>query len=324
MNNLYKHFLKKNNKKFELSSNNIMLGINNIILSKKYDFKSPTIKLISNNIKSDIDYVFLDKKRLQLSFNVDKAREYKLYIKDGLKSETFNLKLNKEEQKNTLFFKVEEFYKKGKIYFTLISDTPMVKDYELSFEGDISKKVIWRAGETILNVNFVYQIIGFKLLNFKINGYKYTKFILDNSKFPSNLIKTKNGIRLNTHCIYDLKIKTNLEEAIIKKGNIESIINLDGVHYIQVYFKDKLLFEQYLKDSKFLPKLTITSNPLGIKLSQPYLEDVHIQLDNFDKMFTIPQGETFIEIPNKKGLMKIVIKSVENAIFDKDTYLFII
>ncbi len=323
---MFQYFLKKNrNKKFQLNTDTISIGFNQITISKDKEFKNPIVKLVSNGSKEVIPFIQLDNNNIQINLNIENIQDYKLLIKDGLKKLTLPLILDSSIVKdNSLKFNITETYKKGKIFFNLKNDTALLKDYTLKIDGELNKTIIWKKGTKEVNVNFVHQVIGFKQLKFNINGVNYVKTIINPEKFPSNVIKINNGIRINTTCSYDLVLKTDIDEQIIKGGTFNVSLNLDNIKWMKLYFRDKLLFEQVLSKKKFLPKITISDNPLKVKLSQTYYEDVHIKIEGFDKKFVIPQGSISAEIPLKKGLRKLVIENAMNAVYDKDTFIILL
>ena len=323
---MYQYFIrKKNRNKFELDRTNVQLGENSIIISKKSDFKKPVIKLVSNNLKEVIDYNFTSSNSLEINFDLDAKREYKIIVKDGLKSQTFELLFTSiVETNNNIDFDIETNYKKGKIFFKLKNITELVKDFQVAFQGALNKTVIWKKDTKEVSVNFVKQIIGFDTLKFTINGKQFIKTIINPERFPSALIKTNDGVRTDKYCQYDLVLKTDTSEHVLKGGESTIRINLDTVQYMKLYFRDKLLFEQYLKRDKFIPTVSIVDSPLRIKLSQPYYEDVTVSLKGIDKKFLIPQGTTSIAIPYKKGLRKFVIENVHNAKISKSEFTLLL
>jgi hypothetical protein len=325
---MYQYFVRrKNRNKFNLDNTKIALGYNRIVISKPKngDFKNPIIKLISNNLKSSLEYTFLDKKRIEVVLDLDTKKNYKLLIKDGLKSQTFDLEYTSDYvSKKEIEYSVEEYYKKGKIFFTLKKLTELDEDLRIVFEGDLNKTIIWKKGTKEVKVNFVHQIIGHNTLKFKINGKQYYKTVINPERFPTALIKTNEGVRTDKYCQYDLVLKTDISEHVLKGGETNFNLNLSNIKYMKLYFRDKLLFEQYLTKDKFLPLVTIVDSPLRIKLSQPYYEDVVVTLKGIDNKFVISQGNTFATIPYKKGLRKFVIESTENAIFEKKEFTLLL
>jgi hypothetical protein len=327
---MYQYFVRrKNRNKFELSNTKLGLGYNKIIITKPKSgvFNNPIIKLVSNNLKTVVEYSIIDSLSVVVEFNIDSSKDYKLIVKDGLKTQVFDLEyISNVINKKEFSYSIEEFYKKGKIFLSLKSETETKEDLNISFSGDLEKNIVWKKGTKEVNVNFVKQVIGYKVLKFNINGNSYTKTIINSELFPKNLVKTKDGIRLNSYCQHDLVLKTDLQEYLIKSGetNISLNLDLDSISYLKLYFQDKLLFEQKLTKSKFLPLVTIVDSPLRLKLNQPYYEDVIIKLKEFDNKFVIPQGETSIQIPYKKGIRKFTIDSVENCKFNSREYTFIL
>lgn len=316
---------KKSNNKFILNSEKIKIGINKITICKKSDFKAPIVKLVSNNNKSIIPHTIIDANNIEIIFEVISIMDYKIIITDGLKNMTIPLTLDSLDTKDSAVnFTIDEFYKKGKIYFKLRNQNILTTDYNINISGDLNKNVIWKKNTKDIDINFVHQVIGFKTLNFTINGIKYTKTIINPEKFPNNLIKINNGVRINTSCLYDLVLKTDIDEQIIKAGSFNANINLDNIRWMKLYFRDKLLFEQRINKDKFLPKIIITDNPLRVKLSQTYYEDVHVKIEGFENMFVIPQGDISANITLEKGLRKIVILDAMNATFDKDTFIMLV
>jgi hypothetical protein len=325
---MYQYFVRrKNRNKFELNNTKIVLGYNRILISKPKNsvFKNPIIKLSSNNLKKEIVYTYIDSKTIQIDLNLDVKRDYKLIVKDGLKSQTFDLEYTTETNFTKEFsYSIEEYYKKGKMFFTLKSEVESSEDLTITFEGDLNKSVIWKKGNKEVKVNFVKQVIGYDVLKFNINGKPYVKTIINPERFPNNLIKTKDGVRTDKHCQHTLVLKTNVGEFIINSGETSIDLNLESITYMKLYFRDKLLFEQYIKKDKFLPKVSIVDSPLRIKLNQPYYEDVTVTLKGNNKKFVIPQGTTSVTLPYKKGLRKFVIESVENAKFDKSEFTLLL
>lgn len=318
---------RKNRNKFILDNSEIGLGDNRIVISKfnNNDFNNPVVKLISNNLKTIVDFTMIDSQNLVIQLNLDSKKEYKLLVKDGLKSQTFDLEFTSVVKKtNIVNFTIEEFYKKGKLFFTLRNETELVKDLVLVFEGDLNKTIIWKKGTKEVNVNFVKQIIGYDTLKFTINKKPYYKTVINPERFPSVLIKTNEGVRTDKYCQYDLVLKTDTSEHVLKGGESEVRFNLDSIKFMKLYFRDKLLFEQYLTKTKFIPTVSIVDSPLRLKLNQPYYEDVTVTLKGMEGKFVIPQGTTTMTIPYKKGLRKFVIENVENAKISKSEFTLLL
>lgn len=303
------YFIRKT--KYSLDKKTVTIGYNEIFITKKTFFKTPIVKLISNNIKSDVYYEILNMSKIKVNFNLDTKKQYKLSIQDGLKTEIFDLDFTDVIIEDKLDLDFDVNYKNGKLFFKLFSN--ITKDTTITFEGDINKTIIWKPN-TDLNVNFVYQILGFKMLNFKINNIEYKKLIIDRDKFPNAIIKTTNGIRIDKVCQYDLMIN----DTLLKAG--ETTIKTNS-NTFKVMFKDILLFEQTIT-TKFQPIVTLVNNPLRLKLNQPYYEDVSVVLN--DVKYIIPQGKLFIEIPYKKGIRKFTISDVVNANVIKKDYIIIL
>ena len=318
---------RKNRNKFILDTSEIGLGYNKITITKKNNnsFNNPVVKLISNNLKTTTDFNMLDSQTLEVELNLDTKKEYKLLIKDGLKSQTFDLDYTSTVLKtNSVNFTIDEYYKKGKLFFTLRNETELVKDLTLAFEGALNKTIIWKKGTKEVNVNFVHQIIGYDTLKFTINKQPYYKTVINPERFPSVLIKTLNGVKSDKHCQHDLVLKTDTSEHVLKAGDPNVILNLDSIKFMKLYFRDKLLFEQHLTLAKFIPTVSIIDSPLRLKLNQPYYEDVTITLKGMDSKFVIPQGTTTMTIPYKKGLRKFVIEGVENAKISKSEFTLLL
>jgi hypothetical protein len=318
---------RKSRNKFVLDNAEIGLGYNRIVISKSKNnsFNNPIVKLISNNLKTIVDTTMINSQRLAVELILDTKKEYKLLVKDGLKSQTFDLNFTSiVENTNQVNFTIDEYYKKGKLFFTLRNETELVKDLTLTFEGDLNKTIIWKKGTKEVNVNFVHQIIGFETLKFTINEKPYYKTVINPERFPSVLIKTNEGVKADKYCQYDLVLKTDTSEHVLKGGDSNVILNLDAIKFMKLYFRDKLLFEQYLTKAKFEPVVSIVDSPLRLKLNQPYYEDVTVTMKGMDKKFVIPQGTTTMEIPYKKGLRKFVIESVENAKISKSEFTLLL
>ena len=106
---------RKNRNKFILDNSEIGLGDNRIVISKfnNNDFNNPVVKLISNNLKAIVDFTMIDSQNLEIQLNLDSKKEYKLLVKDGLKSQTFDLEFTSVVKKtNIVNFTIEEFIKK--------------------------------------------------------------------------------------------------------------------------------------------------------------------------------------------------------------------
>lgn len=318
---------RKNRNKFILDKTEIGLGYNRIIISKNSnnDFNNPVVKLITNNLKNKIDFNMINSQKLEVELDLDSEKEYKLFVKDGLKTQTFDLNFTTIIKKsNSINFTIDEYYKKGKLFFKLKNETELIKDLMLTFDGSLKKTIIWKKGTKEVNVNFVHQIIGYDTLEFTINGKPYYKTVINPERFPSVLIKTNDGARTDKYCQYDLVLKTDTSEHVLKGGESNIRLNLDAIKFMKLYFRDKLLFEQHLNKDKFIPTVSIVDSPLRLKLNQPYYEDVTVTLRGMDNKFIIPQGTTSMEIPYKKGLRKFVIENVDNAKISKSDFILLL
>jgi hypothetical protein len=215
-------------------------------------------------------------------------------------------------------------YYKDKIFLNFKKELPINKDFYLNFEGDINKSIMWKSDLKEIEISFPYKIKGFTTISFKINGILKKIKVYNIDDFPKNLIKIKGGLKLNRICDFDLRLISDASEWVIKKG--ESMVYLDMIQHenFKVYIDDYLLFEQKIIYHNFLPKLTILNEPLRIKISQSFHEDVSIKFKNKKEIWIIPQGKTETFLTYDKGLRLLEIENVKNAICENSSWVHII
>jgi len=76
---------------------------------------------------------------------------------------------------------------------------------------------------------------------------------------------------------------------------------------------------------KYLPEMFIINNPLKIKLTHKYYEDVIVEFEDYNFKYNIPAGNTEVLINHKnKGIRILEIKNIENATYKKKKWKFFV
>lgn len=314
---------------FNINNNIINIGSNKLIVTKTYHYSNPTFFLDINNKKMEIiNFKQIDNDIFELEFLLTNKARTKLFIKDGLIEEYIPLYYIQEDNYdpniNLDDLKINTSFIKDKIFLNIKKSLPLKKDTSLQFEGDLNKIVFWRQGTKEIDINFPYQVKGYASLTFKINGVVKRIKIFNREDFPRNLIKVKGGLKLNKVCEWDLRLVTETTESIIKKGEVFIYMDILNNENFQVYIDDYLLFEQKILSSTYLPKLTVLENPLRIKLSQPFYEDVVVKFKNRAERWVIPQGKTETNLSYDKGIRLLEIDEISNAICDNSSWIYYI
>ncbi len=306
---------------FDINNNIIKTGDNKLIITKNYHYVTPIFFLDINNKKIEINnYKKINDSTFEINFITSNKAKTKLLIKDGITEEYIPLYFIQEENYDSNLnlddLKINTSFIKDKIFFKIKKSLPLKKDTSLKFEGDINKTIFWRQNTKEIEINFPYQVKGYTTLIFKINGVVKRIKVFNIDDFPRNLIKVKGGLKLNKFCEWDLRVVTDTKEWIIKKGEIFLYLDLNENETFKVYIEDYLLFEQKIISSTYLPKLTIIDEPLRLKLSQAFYEDIFVKFKNKNERWIIPQGQTEINLNYDKGIRLLEIEEIHNAVCD--------
>ena len=272
---------------FYLDNNNIKKGVNSFHLSKAKDFKNPTIILKSSKTKTKIEYNNVDSSTISFDLNIKKKDTYSLLIKDGVKSDSIDLGwVGKEyNHANVLDFKIDLSYNKNnqKVRAFLTNRFPLQEDKILRFTGSLDKEVIWKKGKKEKEIFFQKQILKHEKLNFNINNYVFSKTLINSNFFPTKIVKTSKGIRLEKMSNVMLYLFVDGEKFTIPARTLEYELNWEGTKNFKLYYDDYLLTESNFARVKYIPELTIKSDPLKAELTHSYYEDVEITFKNIDK-----------------------------------------
>jgi hypothetical protein len=305
-----------------LEDDNIVIGNNDLFISKKYNFINPAFYLITNNKKSEISKIEkISDTVYKLNIIIFKKSNYSLLIIDNNQEIVLNLKFldttkyDEISTKNIENLRIETIYKKDKIYLKIRNDIVSKKDIYLKIEGDINKNILWRANLKDIEITFPYKIKGFCILTFKVNNVIKKVKVYNLDDFPKNIIKIKDGLKLNKVCDFDLRVVSNTSEWIIKKGETMLYLDLSKHEVFKIFIEDFLLFEQKIPFQNFLPELIILNNPTRIKISQPFHEEVSIKFKNKKDIYIIPQGKTETLLNLEKGLRFLEIDEIKNAFY---------
>ncbi len=314
---------------FNINNNIIALGDNKITITKNYHYSNPVFFLDINNKKIQImDIKKINNDVYEVNFTLNNKYRINLFIKDDIIEEYkplyFIQENNFESNLNLDDLKISHSFTKDKIFFNLKRSIKLNKDTSIKFEGDLNKTVFWRQDTKEIDIHFPYQIKGFTNLTFKINGVLKKIKVFNKEDFPRNLIKVKGGIKLNKVCEWDLRIVTETSEWVIKKGEVFLYLDINNNETFKVYIDDYLLFEQKILTSTYLPKLTILENPLRVKISQSFYEDIILKFKNKPDRIIIPQGQTEIPLSYEKGIRILEIEEIINAICDNSTWIYYI
>ena len=194
-------------------------------------------------------------------------------------------------------------------------------DIILNFEGDINKSIIWKKEQDELIVSFPFKINGFTNITYKLNGSIKKAKIYNLDDFPKNIIKIKNGIKLNKPCDFDLKLISETKNILIKKGTIIIDTNISFDETFKLFIDDYLLFEQKILSVNYLPILSVLEKPLRLKLSQPFYEDISVKFKNKKERWIIKQGNTELLLPYT-GICKLLLEEVNNAIYEVESWIY--
>lgn len=305
-------------KVFKLNTN-VNIGENIIHISKTYDFINPSFYISINNKKEKIESIKNLDNTYKIILNIKiNSNDIFLIIKDGLIEEYHQLLLDNNIKPivEKLNLEITTIYNKDKITLTIHSDE-FIKNTILNIEGDLNKSIIWRNSKQI-ETTFPFTIKGFTNLTFKINGELYKQKIYNRDDFPTNLIKIKDGFKLNKTCQWDLTVKNMNNIYTINKGDFY-LNNTQLIDKCYVYIEDFLLFEQDLNFINYIPHISILENPLRAKLSQPLQIEVSFKIK--DKWYIIKQNETEILLNIGVGLLNFKILEAKNATFDDKNYI---
>jgi hypothetical protein len=314
---------------FNINNNIIKTGDNKLLITKNYHYVTPMFYLDINNKKIQInDNKKINDNVFEINFTLTNKAKTKLLVKDGITEEYIPLyfiqEQNYDSNLNLDDLKFNTSYVKDKIFFNIKKSLPLKKDTSLKFEGDINKTIFWRQNTKEIDINFPYQVKGYTTLTFKINGVLKRIKVFNVDDFPRNLIKVKGGLKLNKSCEWDLRVVTDTKEWVIKKGEIFLYLDINENETFKIYIEDYLLFEQKILSSTYLPKLTIVDEPLRIKLSQAFYEDVSVKFKNKNDRWVIPQGQTEINLNYDKGIRLLEIEEIHNAVCDNLTWIYYI
>lgn len=307
--------LKENNT-FILNKFFIREGDNYYTIEKKSNFLDPKLILITNKGSRKLKYT-QDVKNIYFKINAVENLNYQIRIKDGLKTKKFKLKwYSKEKTKSDFKYDLKISYQNGRIYILLKSLNDTLKsDLLLNVNGDLKEDFIWKKGEKEKTLSFPHQILKWENFSFNINGEFYNKTIINKKYFPTKIAKTKNGIRFEKPTPEELVLNIGDINYIVPAKVINYDINWEGKKMFKLYFKNVLLVRQKLKKEKYLPELYILNNPLRLKISHRYYDDVKVTFSDNDMKYVIPSGQTETLISHKNsGMRHLNINAVENAI----------
>lgn len=274
--------------------------------------------LIENKNKTEI---FLND--TILSFFAIKNKKYQILIKDGVYKQKINLTGNTIESINNENFEIKSNYNKGKLYLYVIKNRPISEDMGIVLSGDINKSTIIKSGEKSIGIEKNISIKSFQNLKLAINGVSYNHLVYNPDHFPSEITKTKKGIRFNKTCNENMILKIGDSDVSVLSGTKEIEKSWIGIKKISLIFNGYTICESTLNNDYDLPKLYILSNPIRLKLSNKSLQDVYIKLQRFDKKILIPSGNTETELKLPKGIITLKIEYVENCICEKMLYRFV-
>lgn len=311
---------------YNINNNIINIGDNMINITKNYYFSNPEFFLDINNKKFRISSNKISNTEYQIKFYLSNKAKTKLLIRDGIIEEYLVLYHIQEDsyEPNTNIddIKINAYFLKDKIFLQIKKPLPLKKDTSLKFEGDINKTVFWRQNTKEIEISFPYQVKGYTTLTFKLNNIIKKVKVFNRDDFPKNLIKIKGGLKLNKICDWDLRLVTETKEWIIKKGDAFIYFDIESNETFKVYIDEYLLFEQKILASSYLPKITLLEDPLRIKLSQPFYENVVVKFKNINERWVITQGKTEVIINCDKGIRLLEIEDISNAISDNKSWIY--
>jgi hypothetical protein len=307
---------------FSLNKSFIKEGQNIYVIKKNSQFKSPKVILQTNKgsrtVKTDVFY-----DEVKFKINASEKGIHKIRIKDGLKTKQFVLNWGgKQKSEDVIDYDIKYSYASGKIKMILTSKNRTPKsDFVLSVSGDLNDDFVWKKGNKTKEIIFAHQILKTKILNFNINGMSYTTNIINKSYFPSKIAKTKNGIRFEKPTPEEMILKIDDVTYTVPPKVMNYDINWEGKKMFKLYYKNILLVRQKLTKEKYLPELYVVNNPLKIKLSHRYYEDVKVTFADSESKYVIPAGQTEVLIQHKNvGMRHLSITYVENAIPKMNTW----
>jgi hypothetical protein len=169
------------------------------------------------------------------------------------------------------------------------------------------------------------NISNYEDFSFKINGISFREFVIDKSKFPTSIIRTKNGFKFDKIPITDIKVNNNLIKTNSKTFILSEDLNQRQV--FNVYVKDIVLFSQ-----NFIPKkenslrVYYQNKKLIFTFSERVKTETHVYIKEANKKITIPIFESenylYLEKPLKKGIHSFHL-NINDSITPKKYYVFI-
>jgi hypothetical protein len=304
--------------RWTISSNDLEYGKINTFELFKNTFVKSNIKifLIEGSDKREIK-----KNGDKISFFVKKNIDYSILIKEGVYKQEIKLSNEKVISDDVLDFEISSKYKKGKAIFKFVNNTPMSKDLEINITGDITNKKILRRGYSEFFIEELVVINTYKSFMIYVNNKPYSVLVCNPDFFPSDIVKTNNGVRLNKTCKESLIIKTEDKETKVLPGTKDINMIWEGVKEFELLFNNVSLCKRKLNYERDLPKLYLLSNPMRIKLSKKSLQEIIVKFKGSDRKIIIPSGTVEYRLQGySKGVISIDIDYVENASPDKKSY----